>query len=149
MIQESKSESLSDELCHAIVREVCGTARMVGEHSSPEDRRRSRKSCQKIYGVGAIWVDRKGEEKMLALDDILAISPYNMFDLRIACQARGLVDKFRGPVASIIIYSMTASTHGMRLGAWIDLYALNRLNVATSRVKCLPILVLAGAVLLK
>jgi AAA domain len=53
----------------------------------------------------------------------------------------GTVDKFQGQEAPIVIYSLTTSTqadapHGMEF-----LYSLNRLNVATSRARCMCVLV--------
>ena len=51
------------------------------------------------------------------------------------------MDKFQGQEAPVVIYSMTTSTpedapHGMEF-----LYSLNRLNVATSRARCVCVLV--------
>ena len=49
----------------------------------------------------------------------------------------GTVDKFQGQEAAVVIYSMATSTpHGMEF-----LYSLNRLNFATSRARCVCILV--------
>jgi len=53
----------------------------------------------------------------------------------------GTVDKFQGQQAPIVIYSMTTSTHADAPRGMEFLYSLNRLNVATSRAKCLCILV--------
>jgi superfamily I DNA and/or RNA helicase len=59
----------------------------------------------------------------------------------------GTVDKFQGLEAPVVIYSMTSSSaedapRGMRF-----LYNPNRLNVATSRSKCICILMAAPALL--
>jgi superfamily I DNA and/or RNA helicase len=53
----------------------------------------------------------------------------------------GTVDKFQGQEAPVVIYSMTASSreeaaHGMEF-----LFSRHRLNVATSRARCVCILV--------
>ena len=53
----------------------------------------------------------------------------------------GTVDKFEGQEAPVVLYSMATSTpeeapHGMEF-----LYSLNRLNVATSRARCVCVLV--------
>jgi uncharacterized protein len=53
----------------------------------------------------------------------------------------GTVDKFQGQQAVVAIYSMTTSSaeeapHNMEF-----LYSLNRLNVATSRARCLAVVV--------
>ena len=82
--------------------------------------------------------------KPLSLDNILIIAPYNA-GLRVAephSAARiGTVDKFQGQEAPIVIYSMTTSSHADAPRGMEFLYSANRLNVATSRAKCLCILV--------
>jgi hypothetical protein len=107
------------------------------------------KMVTEILGAGTTWVDRKGEEKPVTLDDILIIAPYNaqVFDLkdRIPGARIGTVDKFQGQEAPIVIYSMTTSTHADAPRGMNFLYSLNRLNVATSRAKCLSILVCSPA----
>ena len=91
------------------------------------------------------WVDQQGREKPLTLEDVLIIAPYNAQVFKIQerlPQARvGTVDKFQGQEAPMVIYSMATSTpmdapHGMEF-----LYSLNRLNVATSRARCVCVLV--------
>jgi superfamily I DNA and/or RNA helicase len=56
-------------------------------------------------------------------------------------QTIGTVAKFEGQEAPIVIYSLTTSTHADALAGVNFLYSLNRLNVETSRAKCLSILV--------
>lgn len=57
-------------------------------------------------------------------------------------QARvGTVDKFQGQEAPISIYSLASSSHADAPRGMEFLYSLNRLNVATSRAKCVTILV--------
>ena len=82
---------------------------------------------------------------MLTLDDILMIAPYNaqVFKIqeRLPGARVGTVDRFQGQEAPVVIYSMTTSSpedapHGMEF-----LYSLNRLNVATSRARCVCVLV--------
>jgi predicted RecB family nuclease len=86
-------------------------------------------------------------ERQMTPADILVVAPYNahVARLRERLDARrvavGTVDKFQGQEAPVVIYSMATSRpedapRGMRF-----LYSLNRLNVATSRGKCLCILV--------
>ena len=53
----------------------------------------------------------------------------------------GTVDKFHGQEAVVAIYSMTCSTPEDAPRGMEFLYSLNRLNVATSRAKCVCILV--------
>jgi superfamily I DNA and/or RNA helicase len=100
-------------------------------------------------GSATSWVDRKGVEKAVTLEDILVIAPYNaqVFDLKdkIPGARIGTVDKFQGQEAPIVIYSMTTSTHADAPRGMGFLYSLNRLNVATSRAKALSILVCSPA----
>jgi uncharacterized protein len=53
----------------------------------------------------------------------------------------GTVDKFQGQQAPVVIYSMATSSPEDAPRGMEFLYSLNRLNVATSRAKCLAILV--------
>ena len=91
------------------------------------------------------WVDQHGREKPVTLEDVLIIAPYNaqVFSIqeRLPGARVGTVDKFQGQEAPVVIYSMATSTpadapHGMEF-----LYSLNRLNVATSRARCVCVLV--------
>ncbi|TGQ96478.1 nuclease, partial [Mesorhizobium sp. M4B.F.Ca.ET.203.01.1.1] len=78
-------------------------------------------------------------------DDILIITPYNaqVFEIQqhLPSARVGTVDKFQGQEAPIAIYSMATSTHADAPRGMEFLYSLNRFNVATSRAKCLSILV--------
>ena len=62
------------------------------------------------------------------------------------CARIGTVDKFQGQEAPIVIYSMTTSSHADAPRGMEFLYSLNRLNVATSRARCICILVGSPAV---
>jgi predicted RecB family nuclease len=111
--------------------------------------------CALLEG-GAAWYDRDGRDAPVTPADILVITPYNAQRKRIgwelaarsaACAAVpvGTVDKFQGQQAPISIYSMATSRpedapHGMEF-----LYSLNRLNVATSRARCLTLVVASPA----
>ena len=91
------------------------------------------------------WVDREGQEKQMILGDIVIITPYNaqVFEIEQCLPGArvGTVDKFQGQEAPIAIYSMATSSHADAPRGMEFLYSLNRLNVATSRAKCLSILV--------
>ncbi len=97
-----------------------------------------------LVDAGATWIDRKGSHP-LTLEDILIIAPYNaqVFEIqrRIPGAKVGTVDKFQGQEAPIAIYSMATSSHADAPRGMEFLYSPNRLNVATSRAKCLSILV--------
>ena len=83
--------------------------------------------------------------RTIGLDDILIIAPYNaqVFELqeRIPGGRIGTVDKFQGQAAPIVIYSITTSSHADAPRGMEFLYSANRLNVATSRAKCVCVLV--------
>jgi uncharacterized protein len=103
---------------------------------------------------GTTWIDGDGRRRPLGWDDLLIVAPYN--DQVAAIRQRlpeagrqraGTVDKFQGQEAAVAIYSMTTSSpdeapHGLDF-----LYSLNRLNVATSRARCLAVVVASEALL--
>ncbi len=59
----------------------------------------------------------------------------------------GTVDKFQGQEAPISIYSMATSSADEAPRGMEFLYSLNRLNVATSRAKCLAVVVASPGLL--
>lgn len=113
--------------------------------SSPEEADVIRDLVADILNSGTSWIDRHGREQEVGLNEILIIAPYNAqaFELqeRIPGGRIGTVDKFQGQQAPIVIYSMTTSTHADAPRGMEFLYSLNRLNVATSRARCISILV--------
>ena len=113
--------------------------------SSDEEADRVAELVGGLVGGDSTWIDRDGDERTITLEDVLIIAPYNAQVFRIQDRlpdARvGTVDKFQGQEAPVVIYSMATSTpedapHGMEF-----LYSLNRLNVATSRARCVCVLV--------
>src|SRR6202007_1676045 len=96
-------------------------------------------------------VDREGKEKPVTHDDIVIITPYNaqVFEIQQYLPAArvGTVDKFQGQEAAIAIYSTATSSYADAPRGMEFLYSLNRLNVATSRAKCLSILVCSPSLL--
>jgi uncharacterized protein len=100
---------------------------------------------------GATWIDGSGTEKPLELKDILIITPYNAqvaeIRRRLPDARVGTVDKFQGQEAAVAIYSMATSSHADAPRGMEFLYSLNRFNVATSRARCLSILVSSPLVL--
>ena len=115
------------------------------QNSSPEEADQIRNLVNDIMDTRTAWVDRHGKERLLTLDDILIIAPYNaqIFELqqRLPGARIGTVDKFQGQEAPIVVYSMTTSTHADAPRGMEFLYSSKRLNVATSRAKCICILV--------
>ncbi len=120
------------------------------QSSSPEEADCVRDLVDKILASGTTWIDKHGIERPITLQDILIIAPYNaqVFELldRIAGARIGTVDKFQGQEAPIVIYSMTTSSYADAPRGMEFLYSLNRLNVATSRAKCVCILVASPTV---
>lgn len=115
------------------------------QSSSPEEAEEIHQLVSEIISSSTTWTDRLGTERVVCLDDILIIAPYNaqVFELqdRIPGGRIGTVDKFQGQEAPIVIYSMTTSSHADAPRGMEFLYSSNRLNVATSRAKCICILV--------
>jgi uncharacterized protein len=120
------------------------------QSSSPEEADHVRDIVQEILGSNATWFDRDNVERAITPSDILIIAPYNaqVFELqdRLPDARIGTVDKFQGQEAPIVIYSLTTSSHADPPRGMEFLYSLNRLNVATSRAKCLCILVASPSV---
>jgi predicted RecB family nuclease len=100
------------------------------------------------------WIDQHGEERDIGWNDILIVAPYNaqVGAIRRLLPAEGqnrvgTVDKFQGQQAPISIYSMTTSTPELAPRGMDFLYSRNRLNVATSRARCVAIVVASPALL--
>ena len=115
------------------------------QNSSPEEADKVKRLVSEILSSGASWVDGKGKEAAIGLEDILIIAPYNaqVFELqeRLPGARIGTVDKFQGQEAPMEIYSMTTSSHSDAPRGMEFLYSANRLNVATSRARCLCVMV--------
>ena len=113
-----------------------------------------------LLAPGSEWVNEKGEARQLTADDILVVAPYNAhvgrLDAALNNSGRGLqpatprpqgkvrvgtVDRFQGQEAPVVIYSMATSRPEDAPRGLGFLYSLNRFNVATSRARCLCILV--------
>lgn len=115
------------------------------QNSSPEEAELVRALVNDILSSESTWVDYDKTERLVTLEDILIITPYNaqVFEVqqRIPSARVGTVDKFQGQQAPISIYSMATSSYADAPRGMEFLYSLNRLNVATSRAKCIAILV--------
>ncbi|MBN8211317.1 MAG: TM0106 family RecB-like putative nuclease [Xanthomonadales bacterium] len=120
------------------------------QSSSPEEADAVQQLVAEVLSGDTTWTDRDGVERPLTLQDILIIAPYNaqVFELadRIPGARIGTVDKFQGQEAPLVIYSMTTSSYADAPRGMEFLYSLNRLNVATSRAKCICILVASPSV---
>lgn len=89
---------------------------------------------------GATYRDRDGRQRIIGLNDILVVAPYNaqVNALRAALPDMvrvGTVDRFQGQEAPVCLVSMTTSS-GEELPRDIAfLFSLNRINVAVSRAQ--------------
>ena len=105
-----------------------------------------------LLDAGAAWVDREGIRKPLTLQDVLVVAPYNahvaVLRSTLPAGARvGTVDKFQGQEAPIVIYSMATSSADEAPRGMEFLYSLHRLNVATSRARCVAAIVASPTLL--
>ena len=117
----------------------------VGADSeSPEEADEVARVARSIVEAGARWVNEKGELRPVTWDEVLIVAPYNAqvgaIKRRLPPEARvGTVDKFQGQEAPISIYSLTTSNPELAPRGMDFLYSRNRLNVATSRARCITI----------
>lgn len=115
------------------------------QNNSPEEADAVAALVKAMLASKPTWIDRDGAEKPLTIADVLVITPYNaqVFEIqqRLPGVLVGTVDKFQGQEAPIAIYSTATSSPADAPRGMEFLYSLNRLNVATSRAKCLSILV--------
>jgi predicted RecB family nuclease len=115
------------------------------QNSAPEEAERIAAIVGGLTSGLVMWTDRRGQTRPLSRHDVLIVAPYNAQVSEIAERVSGArvgtVDKFQGQEAPVVIYSMTTSSpeeapHGMEF-----LFSRHRMNVATSRARCVSILV--------
>jgi uncharacterized protein len=111
-----------------------------------------------LLASGATWTDWQGRTSRVGAEHVLVVSPYNQHRRALVRALRdrgeetgrvpvGTVDKFQGQQAPISIYSMATSAPEDAPSGLEFLYSLNRLNVATSRARCLTLVVASPALL--
>ncbi len=120
--------------------EAAEIARLLGELFAP--------------AADARWTNADGVEAPLVPGDVVVVAPYNAHVDRIATALRadglagvrvGTVDKFQGQQAPLSIYAMGSSSPEDAPRGMEFLYSLNRLNVATSRARCIAAVVASPA----
>jgi uncharacterized protein len=114
------------------------------DNESPDEARAVATLARSLVEESATWLDQEGVERPITWDDVLIVAPYNAQVGAIAGllppQARvGTVDKFQGQEAPVSIYSMTTSSPELAPRGMDFLYSRNRLNVATSRARCVAV----------
>ncbi|HEU5326402.1 MAG TPA: TM0106 family RecB-like putative nuclease [Candidatus Limnocylindria bacterium] len=122
------------------------TAEHAGaDNASPEEAQQVADLVRALVQSGSAWTDADGEQHPLRWNDVLIVAPYNaqVGEIqRLLPDARvGTVDKFQGQQAPISIYSMTTSSPELAPRGMDFLYSRNRLNVATSRARCVAVVV--------
>lgn len=115
------------------------------QSQSEEEVRKIKQIIEQILSSKPTWTARDEITKPIEAKDILVIAPYNaqvgLLQQNLPDTAVGTVDKFQGQEAPVVIYSMTSSSPEDAPRGMSFLYSPNRLNVATSRAKCISILV--------
>ena len=144
---------------HLVVQRVNAPGRPIGDgvgprllevptvgadNESPEEADEVARVARSIVEAGASWVNEKGELRPVTWNEVLIVAPYNAqvgaIKRRLPSEARvGTVDKFQGQEAPISIYSLTTSNPELAPRGMDFLYSRNRLNVATSRARCIAI----------
>jgi uncharacterized protein len=122
------------------------------QSESPEEALLIQQLVEDLLASNAEWVDGDGAQQALGREDVLVITPYNAQVQAISALLPGVpvgtVDKFQGQQAAIAIYSMATSSAEEAPRGMEFLYSLNRLNVATSRAKCIAMVVASPALVL-
>jgi uncharacterized protein len=121
------------------------------QNRSEEEVATIRQIVDELLDGGHDWSNDVGKRVPLTAEDILIVAPYNaqVSALREAipqCEV-GTVDKFQGQEGAIVIYSLTSSAVADAPRGLGFLLSPNRLNVATSRARCLVIVVGSHALL--
>ncbi len=127
---------------------LVGVADIGNENAAPREAEVVAELARSLVDGGATWIDAAGEERPVGWDDVLIVAPYNAQVAEIASRLPeagrgrvGTVDKFQGQQAAVAFYSMTTSSPEDAPRGMSFLYSRHRLNVATSRARCLAVLV--------
>ncbi len=128
---------------------LVGVVADAADNESPDEARAVADLARSLVGEGS-WVNHAGVERELGWADVLVVAPYNAqvaaIKRLLPPEARvGTVDKFQGQQAPVSIYSMTTSSPELAPRGMDFLYSRNRLNVATSRARCVAIVAASPA----
>jgi uncharacterized protein len=116
------------------------------DNESPVEAKAVARLARDLVDGGATWVNGRGEVEPVGWSEVLIVAPYNAqvgaIRRLLPDEARvGTVDKFQGQEAPISIYSLTTSSPELAPRGMDFLYSRNRLNVATSRARCVAVVV--------
>jgi uncharacterized protein len=124
---------------------LVAVAHDANENASVEEARVVAELARGLVQGGATWVDGDGRVAPVDWSQIVIVAAYNAQVGAIARElpeARvGTVDKFQGQEAPISIYSMASSSAEEAPRGMGFLYSAHRLNVATSRARCVAVVV--------
>lgn len=117
----------------------------ANENESLEEAEVVARLARDLVEGAATWVDGEGKVRLVDWSQIVIVAAYNAqvgTIARILPQARvGTVDKFQGQEAPVSIYSMASSSAEDAPRGMNFLYSAHRLNVATSRARCVALVV--------
>lgn len=116
------------------------------DNDSPVEAEAVARIARELVEGEATWVDDRGVARPINWSEVLIVAPYNAqvgaIRRLLPDEARvGTVDKFQGQEAPISIYSLTTSSPELAPRGMDFLYSRNRLNVATSRARCVAVVV--------
>jgi uncharacterized protein len=116
------------------------------QSASDEEAEAVGRIVDELVGGDVRWIDWNGEAHVVTPKDLRVVAPYNAHVRRLQERLAqdipvGTVDKFQGQEAPVVIYSMASSQPEDAPRGMEFLYSPNRLNVATSRARCLCIVV--------
>lgn len=125
---------------------LLGVEHSGNDNDSPEEAEAVVTLATSLVDGGATWVDPRGVTRPVGWDEIVIVAAYNAqvaeIRKRLPEAARvGTVDKFQGQEAPISIYSMASSSAEDAPRGMGFLYSSHRLNVATSRARCVAVVV--------
>ena len=120
-------------------------------NESPEEAAVVAGLVEGLLDGGASWTDGDGRNHPIRPADVLIVAPYNAqvaaIERALPAARVGTVDKFQGQEAPVSVYSMATSSPEDAPRGMEFLYSLNRLNVATSRARCLAVVVASPALI--
>jgi uncharacterized protein len=122
------------------------------DNESPDEADAVARLARSLVEGGATWDDHRGINRPIRWEDVLIVAPYNAqvgaIKRRLPPEARvGTVDKFQGQEAPLSLYSLTTSSPELAPRGMDFLYSRHRLNVATSRARCVAVVVASPALL--